>query len=418
MPPKKVKKKAKKASQAAEQVKVYVRARPHARPVLRCMSRSIRVQGHQEPFDYDRVLGPQATQEDAYDSVRGMLFEALNDMEATVLAYGQTGSGKTHTMTGDRAHPGVVPQALAEIFAADPDVVVTMTYVELYKDKPHDLLNGGQPLKIMAMKTVGHQERVVSPDFWPMLDRVTSSRTTASTGENARSSRSHAIMTLRVEQPTMRRTGLWRFVDLAGSETTKSVQTQGMTADESAARAQETAEINKSLSFLVNVLEKLSRGEKAFFRDCKLTQLLSDAFTNNKCAMLACVRSDDEKTHRSETLRTLELASRAKKIKHVVKKKRKKLTRVQRVEQELAETKRALSEAQARGEAMSSGGREDLEELYTSMRDEPKNTTLHRRLLVKAMGRDEKVIDPEIDRFFHVTQELAESLLSLHPRQH
>lgn len=411
MAPKRPKKPSKRVEKC-EQVHVYVRARPHKKPVIRCTSRSIRVEGHEEPFDYDRVLGPDAGQADAYDAVRPMLFDALNDMEATVLAYGQTGSGKTHTMSGTRQEPGIVPQALAEIFAADPDVVVTMTYVELYKDKPHDLLNRGAPLRIMGMKTVGHKECVVAPDFWPMLDRVTAARTTASTGENARSSRSHAIMTLRVEQSSMRRAGVWRFVDLAGSETTKSVQTDSMTASEAERRAQETAEINKSLSFLVNVLEKLSRGEKVFFRDCKLTQLLSDAFTNNKCAMLACVRSDDNKTHRSETLRTLELASRAKKIKHVVKRKRKKLSRVQQIQHELDEAKRALAEANARGKRLAD--HEELEELYTSMREEPRNNTLHRRLLVRAMGKKEMVIDPEIDRFFHISQTLAESLLNRH----
>ena len=41
----------------------------------------------------------------------------LRGYDNTIMCYGQTGSGKTHTMFGTAADPGLVPRAVASLFA-------------------------------------------------------------------------------------------------------------------------------------------------------------------------------------------------------------------------------------------------------------------------------------------------------------
>lgn len=50
---------------------------------------------------YDRVFGPDASQEDVFMSLVPVLDTVVDGFNACVLAYGQTGSGKTHTLIGE-----------------------------------------------------------------------------------------------------------------------------------------------------------------------------------------------------------------------------------------------------------------------------------------------------------------------------
>jgi hypothetical protein len=81
-----------------------------------------------------------------------------------LLAYGQTGSGKTHAMFGPpgaldaaaaapsaspAADAGCVPRALADALVAVAartdavDATLTLSYLELYRERITDLLTGG-----------------------------------------------------------------------------------------------------------------------------------------------------------------------------------------------------------------------------------------------------------------------------------
>lgn len=63
-------------------------------------------------FAFDRVFGPESTQEAVFDEVRPIVEGVLGGVSATIFAYGQTGAGKTHTMMGSEALPGVTPRAV------------------------------------------------------------------------------------------------------------------------------------------------------------------------------------------------------------------------------------------------------------------------------------------------------------------
>jgi hypothetical protein len=38
-------------------------------------------------------------------------------INVSIFAYGQTSTGKTYTMTGDDAHPGIIPNSIKYIFS-------------------------------------------------------------------------------------------------------------------------------------------------------------------------------------------------------------------------------------------------------------------------------------------------------------
>ena len=140
---------------------------------------------------------------------------------------------------------------------------------------------------------------------------------------NEQSSRSHAIVIIRVEQeiefyagsPQKKRVfAKMCLVDLAGSERADATGATG-------ARMKEGIKINLSLTALGNVISCLvenSGGGKQRhipFRDSKLTWLLKDSLGGNtKTVMLAAIGPADY--NYEETLSTLRYANRAKQIKN------------------------------------------------------------------------------------------------------
>ncbi|XP_039994875.1 uncharacterized protein kif16bb isoform X2 [Xiphias gladius] len=148
-------------------------------------------------------------------------------------------------------------------------------------------------------------------------------RTTASTGMNDFSSRSHAILTISFTQAwfdaEMPRETLSKIhlVDLAGSERADATRTTGT-------RLKEGANINKSLVTLGSVISALadlsvgvqSTKKKQIFipyRDSVLTWLLKDSLGGNSMTTMIATVSPAEVNY-GETLSTLRYASRAKNI--------------------------------------------------------------------------------------------------------
>jgi hypothetical protein len=166
--------------------------------------------------------------------------------DVTIFAYGVTGSGKTHTMKGNKspvAERGIIPRLLTAIYRRSKEIekrseggtiaTATMSYYEIYNDKVFDLFEApekrttaGLPLREQNGKThvVGLMEKEISTlkEFEDLYDRANHNRSTSATKLNAHSSRSHAIIRVRVElkdgESGKSKVGTVSCIDLAGSE--------------------------------------------------------------------------------------------------------------------------------------------------------------------------------------------------------
>ncbi|KAI3365687.1 hypothetical protein L3Q82_010770 [Scortum barcoo] len=243
---------------------------------------------------FDAFHGEQTTQQEVFlSSVKPILPHILAGQNASVFAYGPTGAGKTHTMLGSSEQPGVIPRAVREVFnlvkTKDEDdewnYSIGMSYLEIYNEKVLDLLSpSSQDLPIREDKDknifipgLTHTTISSFSDFDKHFVPATLNRTTASTKLNQRSSRSHAILLIKVIrtqriQPHRQQTGKLYLVDLAGSEDNRRTGNQGI-------RLKESGAINLSLFTLSKVVDSLNSGTavRVPYRDSKLTRLLQDS---------------------------------------------------------------------------------------------------------------------------------------------
>ena len=255
-------------------------------------------------FTFDKVFDQACSQSDVFDEVALPLVDSVLDgFNATVFAYGQTGSGKTFTMqgatTGDSR--GLMMRSVERLFsgmrerADGASYSCTLSFLQLYNEVPTDCLapkgagGGGATAAPLRMREDGarvvveglRQEPLSSPaDAARLIAIGAAMRCVGGTTQNSESSRSHAVLTLRVTAQLAcdddgvrhERVTSLHLVDLAGSERQKSTCATG-------ARLREACCINKSLSALGNVISALaaSSARHVPYRDSKLTLLLRDA---------------------------------------------------------------------------------------------------------------------------------------------
>ena len=110
--------------------------------------------GKAQPFTYDAVFGPQASQEDVFRQVSELVQSALDGYKVCLFSYGQTGAGKTHTMQGDVNHPlqrGIIPRAVEQILDGARRLeeqgwkyTFEASFIEIYNETLRDLLAGGK----------------------------------------------------------------------------------------------------------------------------------------------------------------------------------------------------------------------------------------------------------------------------------
>eukprot|EP01036_Dinobryon_divergens_P027583 gene27583-36384_t len=115
-------------------------------------------------YDFDRVFGPQSSQQEIYDSVSDMVHEAIEGHSVTILTYGASSAGKSFTMHGTKTAPGILPLAIVDLFKkrdaaleADPDLFfhIDISYVELYNSNFRNLLKISAPTaKVLARRGV------------------------------------------------------------------------------------------------------------------------------------------------------------------------------------------------------------------------------------------------------------------------
>lgn len=228
------------------------------------------------------------------------------------------------------ADRGVIPRLLSGVFrrgkkiAKDTEdnttVKVSLSYYEIYNDKVFDLLEppekrtpSGLPLRAEASgRTVvaGLSERACDDlrDFEKLYVEANNNRVTASTKLNAHSSRSHAVLRVKVTQISedMIKESTVSAIDLAGSEDNRRT-------DNDKERLVESAAINKSLFVLSQCIDAISRGDKRIpYRESKMTRILS--LGQNKGITVMILNLAPLRSYHLDTLSSLSVSSRAKRI--------------------------------------------------------------------------------------------------------
>ncbi|MBN3307097.1 KIF22 protein, partial [Amia calva] len=283
-------------------------------------------------YEFDVFHGEQSSQQEVYlSSVRPVLPHVLCGQNASVFAYGPTGAGKTHTMLGSAEQPGVIPRAVRDLFQLvreqraqpenqDWEYSIGMSYLEIYNEKVLDLLERGeQDLPIREDR----EHNILIPglslrpldsfsDFDALFLPASQRRTTASTSLNERSSRSHAVLLLKVVKsqlcaPFRQLTGKLYLIDLAGSEDNRRTGNQGL-------RLKESGAINRSLFTLSKVVDALNHGlARVPYRDSKLTRLLQDSLGGSAHSVMI-TNIAPEYQYYFDTLTALNFAAKSKQI--------------------------------------------------------------------------------------------------------
>lgn len=311
-----------------------------------------------EKYTLDGVIAD--TNEKVYDDYVRPLCEAFygDAKNVTVFCYGMTGSGKTHTLgtkTG-LTEQGNVEQGIIQRFAAHAFAMLdrgmsdtyemTVQLVEIYNNDIYDLIGESQgdatPAPRRKRQTLGGSMATpraprrsesggvsvtaqgvllnarsaivtTAEAFCAKIDVALGGRRTAATAMNDTSSRSHAVVLVKLRRKVgnVVYESEARFVDLAGSERLKKTLATGD-------RQKEGTEINKALSVLNRVIKGLSEGTprkhiRGTMRESRLTQVVQQGLGGDSLTLLiTCVSAkvDD----RAQTVETLSWATRARKI--------------------------------------------------------------------------------------------------------
>ena len=375
----------------ASKVKVLVRIRPflgnevgHDKCVLAVDEEKT---GHlllQDPrrpdgalqYSFDHCYTSSATQEDIFkQEIEDSLSSLFKGVNTTIFCTGMTGAGKTHTMQGTREDPGIIPRTVRSVLdqalsrpklkattqhstlvsatetakpkastsELEPSCCVYMSYFEIYNEKVYDLLEPKEadcPVREDVNRKIviaGLKEALLTSftDFTSLYELGLRNRKTAATKLNHVSSRSHALLLLKVKtietdlsklkassaSSSTARSSLssnsqatqksfeakLHLIDLAGNEDNRKTDNRG-------ARMTESVNINSSLLALAKVVQALNDGEKRIpYRESKLTRLLQDSLGGHSVGiMIANVAPG--LTHFLNTYNTLNFATKSRQV--------------------------------------------------------------------------------------------------------
>ncbi|EME26569.1 Kinesin-13A [Galdieria sulphuraria] len=283
-------------------------------------------------FSFDKIFNEESNNMMVYKNcAQPLVFAFFKGCKVTCFAYGQTGAGKTYTMMGTNEEPGLYTLALQDIFRLKAKseyshLGVYISFFEIYGAKLFDLLNGRRRIECredakQRVRIIGLEQRFCSTaeDVLQILEEGAQARSTGSTGANADSSRSHAILQIQLKYVNDKKTsieedpaytfGKLSFIDLAGSERAAD------TTHNDRQTRMEGAEINKSLLALKECIRALDQNHHHTpFRGSKLTLVLKDSFTSVDSRTVMIANISPSASNCEHTLNTLRYADRVKEL--------------------------------------------------------------------------------------------------------
>ena len=176
----------------------------------------------------DHAFAEDATQDAVYSRVGPeMLDFVLRGFRGLICTYGVTGSGKTHTMLGSGADDGLAHRVIEELFLRGlPGLSVRMQAIQLHRSDFTDL--GVPETPTIKVQSGNYSDNTGAQDHeftsaepalhW--LKEVLLRRKGSKTGSNARSSRSHFLLRLKIQFTSSgaSNSAVLDLADLAGCE--------------------------------------------------------------------------------------------------------------------------------------------------------------------------------------------------------
>lgn len=285
-------------------------------------------QARKKWFEFDACFTPKSTNEGVFEEVKALATSVLDGYNVCIFAYGQTGSGKTYTMGGVPTDPGLNVRTLRELFkikqqrSRDVECKLSIMVSEIYNEMIKDLLGGKTTMsKKLDVKQNSDGTATVPglteipvdtvEEVLKCMEDAQANRTVMQTDMNDESSRSHSIVQVKTVckhfKDKKELTGKINLIDLAGSENTNKsgVTGQGM---------KEAQNINKSLSALGDVISSLvSKSSHIPYRNSKLTMMLKDSLGGDSKTLMI-VQASPAQCNVTETLSSLNFASRARNV--------------------------------------------------------------------------------------------------------
>ncbi|XP_047260367.1 kinesin-like protein KIN-14L, partial [Capsicum annuum] len=125
-------------------------------------------------FDFNRVFGSSATQEDVFRDTKPLVRSVMDGYNVCIFAYGQTGSGKTYTMSGPGGDStkkfGINQLALNALFLLSDERKDIMSYkihvqmVKIYNEQIRDLLADDPLLTKLEIRSYMNGNGLPLPD--------------------------------------------------------------------------------------------------------------------------------------------------------------------------------------------------------------------------------------------------------------
>ena len=185
-------------------------------------------------FQLDSFFAEGACTQQIYECIRPLV-QAMQSYSTNLVLIldGHTGTGKSYTMFDGKAP--IITSCVQDLLAIE-DASIEITSVEGYRNEIRDLLNGGIKVfvndKIDPLSTTSESRTISSlSELQSALTTAKCNRHTSRTDFNNKSSRSHAIYTIRTFIPANDCTVALTLVDLAGDEQLPKSAAQDLQAD-------------------------------------------------------------------------------------------------------------------------------------------------------------------------------------------
>ncbi|XP_057370294.1 kinesin-like protein KIF27 [Daphnia carinata] len=292
----------------------------------------------EKEFHFDHVYDINCSQKEVFEkSTLPLLKQLVLGFNVTVMAYGPTGAGKSYTLgtanfnAGDASfnhdEAGLLGQIISWIFSIKTDSTeeqyqiskVQISFLEIYKEEIFDLLSPvvskieikNDKVENVIMENITDVEVHNQEKALHLIQKANLRRQVKKTKSNDSSSRSHAIISLKLEiqRNGENRHAVFKIVDLAGSEAVAKDGTTGETKNEGIF-------INKGLLALGKVINALNSKNVSHIphRESALTRALKDSLSGNSLTVLiCCVKADVQSI--TTTSAALQFAAKARAIK-------------------------------------------------------------------------------------------------------